>query len=81
MDVYLRDIESGKPMPIKKLVAFKRISVPSGQSLRVELEIEVKDFAYYDEDREAFVIEPGDFEIQAGPSSSDIRLKGVVSVG
>jgi len=33
----------------------------------------------YDEDRAAFVVEPGEFEIQVGASSGDIRLKDLVT--
>jgi beta-glucosidase len=79
VQVYLRDIESDRPMPLKKLAAFRRVFVRAGETLGVELEVAARDFAYYDEGQAAFVVEPGDFEVQVGASSRDIRLCGIVT--
>ena len=35
---------------------------------------------YYDEGRKAFAVEPGEFEVEVGASSQDIRLRGRVMV-
>lgn len=37
-------------------------------------------FAFYDTVRHDFVVEPGDFLIQVGASSRDLRLKGTIRV-
>ncbi len=80
VQIYLRGPEQAKPMPLKKLAAFERVFIPAGQSVRLQLEIEVEDFACFDEGEAAFRIEPGTFEIQTGASSHDIRLTGTVTV-
>ena len=37
-------------------------------------------FAYYDETRKAMAVAPGEYELQVGASSRDIRLTGRVRV-
>jgi beta-glucosidase len=39
-----------------------------------------RDLAHYDEARKAFAVEPGEFEIEVGASSRDIRLRSRLSV-
>jgi beta-glucosidase len=40
-----------------------------------------RDLARYDEQRRRFLVEPGTFEVEAGASSSDLRLRGQLTVG
>jgi beta-glucosidase len=42
----------------------------------VSIQLDEHAFSYYDQDRHAWVMEPGYFEIEVGSSSRDIRLKG-----
>ncbi len=80
VQIYLRDMEPEGATPLKKLVGFQRIFIGAGKSVRVAFQIKAEDFSHYDEEEAALVVNPGDFEIQAGASSMDIRLKGVVSL-
>ena len=38
------------------------------------------DLRYYDEIKQDYAVEPGEFEIQIGSSSKDIRLKKTIKV-
>jgi beta-glucosidase len=38
------------------------------------------DLAYYDEASKHFIVKPGEFNVMAGSSSEDIRLKGKLQV-
>ena len=38
------------------------------------------DFKYYDVNKQDYDVEPGNFEIQIGSSSKDIRLKKTIKV-
>jgi beta-glucosidase len=79
--LYVRDVESTLPMAIKQLRGFKRISLKAGQSDKVTFKLNPKeDLSYYDVKAADYTVEPGDFEIQVGASSADIRLKGSVTV-
>ena len=57
----------------KELKAFKKVMVPQGGSVTVELQIPVKDLAYYDTTKSKWVVEPGEYKIMAATSSTDIK--------
>lgn len=78
--LYLRDVESSMTQPRKKLVGFQRVHVPAGQTRRVTLPITARDLAYWDESAAGWRIEPGAFELQAGASAADVRLRGELVV-
>jgi beta-glucosidase len=79
--LYVRDVESTLPMAIKQLRGFKRIRLKAGETKSVTFKLTPKDdMSYYDVSKSDYAVEPGDFEIQIGSSSADVRLKGVVAV-
>jgi beta-glucosidase len=79
--LYVRDVESTLPMAIKQLRGFQRVSLKAGQSQKVTFKLNPKeDMSYYDVRASEYAVEPGDFEIQIGASSADIRLKETITV-
>ncbi|MHC5161638.1 MAG: glycoside hydrolase family 3 protein [Planctomycetota bacterium] len=76
VQLYVRDVESSVPMPVKQLRGFERISLKKGQTKTVSFILKpIEDMRYYDARNQQYQVEPGEFEIQIGASSSDIRLK------
>lgn len=59
--------------PEKELKAFEKVFLQPGASKTIELSVNVKDLAFYDEIKKAWVVEPGDFLLHIGTSSRDIR--------
>jgi beta-glucosidase len=81
VQLYVKDVESSLWMPVKQLRKFKRISLKKGEEKRVEFSLTAsKDLRYYNALKQGYIVEPGDFEIQIGSSSKDIRLKSIISV-
>jgi beta-glucosidase len=81
VQLYVRDVESSVPMPIKQLRGFERIALKKGQTKTVTFILKpIEDMRYYDARHQQYQVEPGEFEIQIGASSADIRLKEVISV-
>lgn len=81
VQLYVSDVESKRPMPIKELRGFERLHLKRGEERRVSFRLRpADDFTHYDEARKAYAVEPGDFEIQIGASSQDVRLRGRVRV-
>jgi beta-glucosidase len=81
VQLYVRDPESRLKMPIRSLRGFERVSLKRGEAQPVRFRLSpAKDFAYYDADKKAYVVEPGEFEVQVGGSSQDLRLTGRVRV-
>lgn len=79
VQLYIKDLFSEVTQPRKKLRAFKRLNLNPGEEQTVVFSLDHEDFQYWDEDNEEWIIEPGEFEIQVGSSSEDIRLTAVIT--
>ena len=76
VQLYLRDVESSVPRPLRELKAFKKIALRPGQKSQVSFEIPREACAFFHPVKKTWVVEPGKFEVQIGSSSRDIRLRG-----
>ena len=73
-------MESSVIQPIKKLREFKRITLGKGDITTVIFKLENEDFSFWDETQKKWTIEPGEFEIQVGSSSEDIKfVKSIIA--
>jgi beta-glucosidase len=81
VQLYTRAIASKVPMPIKSLRGLERVSLAPGEQRRVAFKLTpLADLGHYDVASKAFAVSPGDYEVQAGASSHDVRLTGRVHV-
>lgn len=81
VQLYVKDVKSDIWMSIKQLRKFERITVKKGQEETIEFKLNAKeDLRYYNSMYGRYMVEPGDFEIQIGASSNDIRLKALITV-
>ena len=74
VQVYVGCLGSKVPRPKKELKAFARIKLDPGEKKTVSLEIPASDLAYYDVASSAWVVEPIEYQVLAGPSSRDSDL-------
>lgn len=79
VQLYVRDIVSTVSTPKQQLKAFSKINLKPGESKTVELKLPVKELALWNARMEE-VVEPGDFELQVGSASDDIRHKATITV-
>lgn len=68
------------PRPVRELKGIRKISLDPGQSKQVAFTLDKRSFAYYSESKKAWTADPGQYEIQIGSSSRDIRLKGMLTL-
>lgn len=81
VQLYIRDMESSTLQPLKKLKRFERVGIAKGETEEVVFELDlVDDFSYWSEEKNDWYREAGEFEIQIGSSSQDIRLKRTVDL-
>lgn len=81
VQLYVKDVESDKTMPVKQLRNFKRIALNKGEAKTVSFTLKaMEDLRYFDAMYERYLVEPGDFEIQIGSSSENIRQKETIIV-
>ena len=80
VQVYVRDVKSTFARPDKELKAFAKVEIKPGKTKTVTFTLDREAFWYFDTVRNAWSIEPGEFEILVGASSRDIRLSGAVAL-
>ena len=72
VQVYVRDVVSSVTRPIKELKAFRRITLAPGEARNVSFTLTPEAFWMWN-DKMQRVVEPGDFEIMAGPDSAHVK--------
>ena len=81
VQLYVRDVESNLKMPVKQLKGFERVALNRGEEKTVVFELNAETaLRYYNAAHKQYEVEPGDFEIQIGASSEDIRLSKIIIV-
>lgn len=79
VQVYVRDKVATMVRPIQELKAFQRVTLEPGETatLTFFLPVDMLNFTRRDGQR---IVEPGEFELQVGASSADIRGTATVTV-
>jgi beta-glucosidase len=81
VQLYVRRARARPPAAIRELRGFERVPLKAGERKRVRFTlVPERDLARYDEGRKALAVEPGEFEVEVGASSRDVRLRGRVRV-
>ena len=81
VQLYIRNTNSETWMPLKQLRKFERVFLKKGETKKVRFNLKLeKDFRHFDPMIRKYQVESGEFEIQIGASSKDIRLKEKVVV-
>lgn len=74
VQLYLSDRAATVSQPPLQLRAFKKVCLDAGESQRIEFTLGFDELSLINQDMKR-VVEPGEFEVLVGASSSDIRLK------
>lgn len=75
VQLYVRDVKSSEPRPLKELKGFRKLWLEPGESTQVCFDLNREDFSFFSEKQGKWISESGDFEIWIGASSSDVRLR------
>ncbi|MCF6357496.1 MAG: glycoside hydrolase family 3 C-terminal domain-containing protein [Draconibacterium sp.] len=70
----IRDNYSSVTRPVKELKDYKRISLKAGEKKTISFSIPYENLGFYNID-DKYIVEPGEFTIMAGSSSSDASLQ------
>ena len=76
VQLYVAPKETAVERPAHELKAFQKIALKVGETGNVMFRLGKKDFSYYSQDAQDFVLAKGEYELQAASSSRDIRLVG-----
>ncbi|MGN0048366.1 MAG: glycoside hydrolase family 3 C-terminal domain-containing protein [Bacteroides sp.] len=75
VQLYIRDLKSSLPRPLKELKGFCKVSLEPGETREVTFTIDKAALSYYDDRLQQWVAEPGRFEALVAASATDIRSK------
>ena len=75
VQLYVRDMAGSVARPLRELKGFEKVMLQPGESRTVEFTLTADDLAFYTPDLDR-VIEPGEFSVMTGGSSSDVRSTG-----
>ncbi|HEX3476527.1 MAG TPA: glycoside hydrolase family 3 C-terminal domain-containing protein [Kofleriaceae bacterium] len=75
VQVYVRDRAASLERPDKELKAFAKVHLDAGQTQAVQLSLDMRALAYFDDAQQAWVAEAGEFELLVGQSSADLPLR------
>lgn len=76
VQMYISDIKSSLPRPVKELKGFQKIKLAPGEEKTVTFTIDKEALSFFDDAQHAWIAEPGKFEAIIAASAADI--KGVV---
>jgi beta-glucosidase len=80
VQLYVRDVVSSVVTPVKQLKAFAKPFLNPGETKTISLKMPVQELALYDINMRR-IVEKGEYELQIGGSSDDIKLRDIVTVG
>jgi len=79
VQLYVRDVVSSVVTPIKQLKAFQKVAVKAGETKSVRLTLPINDLFLYNKEMKR-VIESGEYELQIGAASNDIKITKKITV-
>jgi len=78
--IYVSDIQCSAERPPKELKGFAKVYLEPGEEKEISVILDKNAFSFYNPQTDAWMVEPGQFEILAGSSSQDIRLRQIVTI-
>ncbi|MBD0840137.1 glycoside hydrolase family 3 C-terminal domain-containing protein [Streptomyces sp. TRM68416] len=76
--LYTRAVEPSVPRPRRELVDHRRITLAPGERAELAFEVPLSAFEFWDVAHGRWRREPGPYDVMAGASSEDIRLRTTV---
>jgi beta-glucosidase len=81
VQLYVGDPAARVARPPRELKAFAKVDLAPGEQRRVTLTLTSRAFSYWSTAHRRWVMEPGDFQIEVGASSRDIRASQSIVIG
>ena len=75
VQLYISDLKSSLPRPVKELKGFSKIQLAPGETQEVTFLIDKQALSFFNDSRHEWVAEPGKFEAQIAASATDIKSK------
>ncbi len=80
VQLYVRKKAGSADRPLRTLRGFQRVSLKVGESRPVTIPLAAEKLACWDESAGRWTVEPGDYELEVGSSSGDIRQSVTLTI-
>ncbi|HRX58184.1 MAG TPA: glycoside hydrolase family 3 C-terminal domain-containing protein [Eubacteriales bacterium] len=78
VQIYLSKPDSAVFRPARELKAFQKVALEPGERRTIQIPLREDAFSFYSPEHGRWVAEEGEYEVLAGSSSQDIRLRATV---
>jgi beta-glucosidase len=75
VQVYAHPVAPSPFRPERELVAFKKVDVPAGETVTVQITVSGCEFAWYDTSAQEWIVDGGPYELLVGGSSRALPLQ------
>jgi beta-glucosidase len=79
VQVYVHHKDPSVERPVRELKGFEKVALAAGASATVTIELDESAFTYYHPEDHEWTLEPGNYEVQVGNSSRNIKLNAEVT--
>ncbi|KAH7349250.1 thermostable beta-glucosidase B [Plectosphaerella cucumerina] len=80
VQLYAGRTETSSEHPIKSLVGFQKVHAEPGETASARIQVDIRDFAHFDETSKQWVIDGGQYVFSAGTSAADLVGNVIVSL-
>ncbi|MFH9589467.1 glycoside hydrolase family 3 C-terminal domain-containing protein [Streptomyces luteogriseus] len=78
--LYARAVDASVPRPRRELLDHRRVTLAPGATAELDFDVPLTAFAFWDVAQDRWRVEPGGYELLAGASSEDVRLRTTVTL-
>ncbi|BAV06560.1 beta-glucosidase [Filimonas lacunae] len=75
VQLYISDLKSSLPRPVKELKGFEKVQLQPGEEKTVSITIDKAALSFFDAAKHEWIAEPGEFEAIIGASSTNLKSK------
>ena len=76
--LYVHDLQPPVDRPVRELKGFAKVALAAGETKTVRLPLRARDLAYFDVAAHAWKAEAGNYEVEVGASSRDLRQRAAL---
>jgi beta-glucosidase len=80
VQLYISDVKSSLPRPMKELKGFKKVYLKAGETAAVSITIDKSALSFYNDKSQQWVAEPGEFIARIGNASDNLTLTNKFSL-
>lgn len=81
VQLYVGDPKCSVPRPPRELRGFEKVDLAPGESAAVQFRLTERDLSFFHPVRRRWFCEPGEFVIEIGSSSADLRRRASLTLG